>query len=286
MAKSTLYCGANGKCPYHIESERMNLRKGFTLIELLVVIAIIALLLAILVPALGEVKKMAQATVCLTRMRQWNLIAVTYGMDNGAKFPDSTYGGGGQWWIQPLRPYYSDPKIRLCPRAKLPPDNGGWTSDRKYNQCWATNNPFPELETGAFIYGSLSPNGWLMDISTNAVFGAMEGYSWENLEQVSPDVPLFLDCFWVDGWPSDTDIPQTNPDDVASWDIIAHPMQRFNIDRHSGAVSVVYMDGSSRKVGLKALWELKWHQQFDTNNSWTLRDANWPDWMRSFNNKH
>ena len=113
----------------------MNAGKAFTLIELLVVIAIIALLLSILMPALSLVKAKGQAVVCLTRMKQWGIITVTYGMDNGAKFPDSTYGGGGHWWIQPLRPYYSDPKIRLCPLAKLPPDNEGWISDRKYNPC-------------------------------------------------------------------------------------------------------------------------------------------------------
>lgn len=262
----------------------MKSRKAFTLIELLVVIAIIALLLSIIMPALSLVKQKALGTVCLTRMKQWNIITLTYGMDNDAKFPDSKYGGDGHWWIQPLRSYYGDSKIRLCPLAKLPPDNAGWTSDRKYNECWATPNPFPELESGEFIYGSLSPNGWLMDISTNAAFGGMEGYSWENLESAGFDVPLFLDCYWVDGWPSHDDVPQLNPDDAASWDIVNHPMQRFNIDRHNGAVSAVYMDGSSRKVGLKALWELKWHREFEMDNAWTRPDANWPEWMRKFNN--
>ncbi len=261
-------------------------KRGFTLIELLVVIAIIALLLAILMPALGKVKEKAKATVCLTRMKQWNLVTMTYGMDNDSKFPSSQYGGHGHWWIQPLRPYYSDPKIRLCPSAERPPDDFGWSSDRKSNQCWATNNPFPELESGDNIYGSLSPNGWLMDISNAAAFGGMKGYSWENLDKVSPDVPLFLDCFWVDGWPKETDIPQDDPDDVPRWNIDSYPMQRFNIDRHSGSVSVVYMDGSCRKVGLKGLWELKWHKHFDLHTAQTQPEADWPDWMKKFNNKH
>lgn len=262
-------------------------RKGFTLIELLVVISIIALLLSILMPSLGMVKEKARATVCLTRMKQWNLVTVTYGMDNKSKFPDSRFGGDGQWWIQPLRPYYSDPKIRLCPSAQRPPDGGfGWGYNRKPNECWATSNPFPELEPGYYIYGSLSPNGWLMDVSENAMFGGMVGYSWETIDKVKPDVPLFLDCFWVDGWPKDTDIPQTDPDYPSTWDINSFPMQRFNIDRHSGAVSTVYMDGSSRKVGLKGLWELRWHKRFDLNNLWTRPDADWPDWMTTFNNKH
>ena len=260
-------------------------KKAFTLIELLVVIAIIALLLAIIMPSLNLAKEKARAVVCLARMEQWNLVVVSYGMDNDSKFPTCEYGGGGHWWIQPLRPYYSDPKIRLCPSAELPPANIGW-GIRDPKQCWATSNPFPELEEGDFIYGSLGPNGWLMGLADGDPWGAKKGLSWENLNELSHDVPLFLDCWWVDGWPKDTDIPQTNPEDALTWNINAYPMQRFNIDRHSGSVSAVYMDGSCSKVGLKGLWELKWHKKFDVNNAMTQPSAVWPDWMKNFNNKH
>lgn len=269
-ANATRHRHANG---------RLALR-GFTLIELLVVISIIALLVAILMPALGKAKDQARATVCLTRMKQWNLVTVMYGMDNASKFPGPSMGGSGHWWIQPLRPYYSDPEIRLCPSAELPPDQGGWTSNRRSNQCWATSNPFPELEKGDVLYGSLGPNGWLMDISKQAAFGGMKGYSWETLDMVKYNVPLFLDCWWVDGWPKDTDVPQGDPDNISTWNINANPMQRFNIDRHSGGVSVVYMDGSCVRVGLRGLWKLKWHKKFNVRNSQTLPTAVWPDWMK------
>ena len=49
-------------------------KKGFTLIELLVVIAIIAMLLAILMPALNRVKKIAQRVVCGTNLKQVHLL--------------------------------------------------------------------------------------------------------------------------------------------------------------------------------------------------------------------
>ena len=48
--------------------------KGFTLIELLVVISIIALLLSILMPGLQKAKEKAQTTVCMSNIKQWNLL--------------------------------------------------------------------------------------------------------------------------------------------------------------------------------------------------------------------
>ena len=56
-------------------------KKGFTLIELLVVIAIIAMLLAILMPALNKVKKIAMRVVCGTNLKGLGTAQVVYASD-------------------------------------------------------------------------------------------------------------------------------------------------------------------------------------------------------------
>ena len=46
------------------------------------------------------------------------------------------------------------------------------------------------------------------------------------------------------------------------------------------------VDGAARKVGLKELWTLKWHRQYDTANCWTkaggVQPGDWPERMRQF----
>ena len=65
-------------------------KRGFTLIELLVVISIIALLVGILLPALGAARKTAQRVQCSSRLRQLNLAMITYAEENRGEFPPNT----------------------------------------------------------------------------------------------------------------------------------------------------------------------------------------------------
>jgi len=80
----------------------MTKQKGFTLIELLVVIAIIALLMAILMPALERVKKQAKMVACQSNLKQWGLVWAMYTDENNSKFPDYL----GYDWMHRVVEYY------------------------------------------------------------------------------------------------------------------------------------------------------------------------------------
>jgi prepilin-type processing-associated H-X9-DG protein len=58
------------------------------------------------------------------------------------------------------------------------------------------------------------------------------------------------------------------------------------IERHGEGINMVFLDWSVRKVGLKGLWTLKWHAEYDTAGPWTkaggVKPEDWPAWMRGF----
>lgn len=134
---------------------------GFTLIELLVVIAIIAILAAMLLPALAKAKQMAHRTTCTNNMRQWGMAQIMYMDDNDQNFPNARIpkgvpgtpasysadnmlwsdlasfaaaGSGDIGWFNSLPPYIA--AKRLCDYANNPEV---WVKSRNIFTCPASS---------------------------------------------------------------------------------------------------------------------------------------------------
>jgi prepilin-type N-terminal cleavage/methylation domain-containing protein/prepilin-type processing-associated H-X9-DG protein len=134
-------------------------KKAFTLIELLVVIAVIAILAAMLLPALTKSKAAAQRTACMNGLKQIGLSMHMYIEDFG-NFPPRVAGGDFARWPAALFRYYRYTNLLVCPSevalyGKLPGINaGGGTGYQDYQ---ADNAPNSYIMNG---WNDLFPNSW------------------------------------------------------------------------------------------------------------------------------
>jgi prepilin-type N-terminal cleavage/methylation domain-containing protein len=254
----------------------MGVRKGFTLIELLVVVAIIALLMAILMPALQRVKSQAAAVACRSNLKQMGLVVAMYTEDFEGKFHQEVGPDGpANSWVYAMRPYYShEPEIRNCPRVNKFYSDGvtgpfvGWGVYGEGDYAtpdWAVKGD----------YGSYGWNWWLCD-----QFQAPDAEKyWKNINTIPGsrnEIPMFVDAQWVDALPLPTDSPPNG-----YFTLIDRSMGSFCIDRHHGTVNGVFTDFSVRPIGLKELWELRWYKGWRKDRR-LARTPVWPDWMKNF----
>lgn len=136
-------------------------RGGFTVIELLVVIAVIALLVGLLLPALGKARSVARMSACLSHQRQTTLGLLTYTQDFDGRFVTYVYTtpapgspgtpDGAVWWFgfepggpaigtgkdlqpegSPLAPYLGGDLHEALACPAFPEDEAGFV--RKFNQ--------------------------------------------------------------------------------------------------------------------------------------------------------
>ncbi len=218
--------------PSRVRWPRGGGRLGFTLIELLVVIAVIALLMAILLPALQRTRQQARAVACRSNLRQWGIVFAQYTSDYDGRWfcyighdPPYPYH-----WFGALMAYYAAPgggqrsydlprpaeKIVMCPAAPKP---HSWTRVHE------------SLGSGFDIAGGrYAPwgAGGLRNGTTEPAFGAISGYGlnyWLVIHSEEPvsyaggphwqtclvpgaaRVPVLGDCRFPGAWPQHRDVP-------------------------------------------------------------------------------
>ncbi|MFI4861699.1 MAG: prepilin-type N-terminal cleavage/methylation domain-containing protein [Phycisphaerales bacterium JB063] len=155
-------------------------RKAFTLIELLVVISIIALLIGILLPALGAAREAAKSMACMANARSFAQSANTYAADFKGNLPgcngSSTSGLIFPAWATRLRPYASDSYESFhCPTRGPEYEWGRYTSASADRPDWAISfasatdakrydldpgEAIPNGSFGAGLFFSYGYNDW------------------------------------------------------------------------------------------------------------------------------
>lgn len=216
-------------------------RSSFTLIELLVVVAIIAILAAMLLPAITRARRMSMKTACTGQLNQFGLAMTMYANDNNGRFFWDTQYNWGSWpWditrgvLNQLDTYGMAKKVYYCPlNVQM---NGKNNNDAMWN-IDGTANPRGRVINYTVTYSRA--------LSTNRCNGGIEQFG---------------------GWYKSIDVPDPANSTLAA-DAIMTSGYVFALNGHrpnhemtgvAEDANHVFLDGHGEKLGFNQVNKAAW----------------------------
>jgi hypothetical protein len=257
--------------------------KAFTKKDIVVVLGCVLFLLINLGAIGSSGRRQAKESVCLSNLCKWGVAFQMYTKDNDGFFIEGRTSREANYWLDAMRSYYeNNRKLCCCPEATKPvTEVGRWGT---FSAWGIFGDPGSWGIGEAGDYGSYGHNCWTHN-PPGDYMGFRSRY-WNTINVKNADnIPLFLDGMWIGGFAHHFESPP--PEEGYFWDAGGSGIKVFCIPRHNGStINGLFMDLSVRKVGLKELWKLKWHRNFDTDGPWTkaggVTPSYWPPWMRKF----
>jgi prepilin-type N-terminal cleavage/methylation domain-containing protein/prepilin-type processing-associated H-X9-DG protein len=233
-------------------------RRSFTLIELLVVIAIIAILAALLLPALARAQAKAKQTACLNNLRQIGIATVIYTTD-WQKYPGCLWMEGTLHYVWPIRlfTYMGGNRASFwCPLSK---PTSKWDTNANNTIGVAGVDRWYVTPWSRFSYGY---NDWgsYGAFTMYGLGGDVNDPKWEIKEtQVKKPSEMIMLADSKVNADFDANIDPTNPDEWPS-------------SRHQGRTALMFCDGHSDRAWRKDvvnpandLWHRRWNNDYHTD---------------------
>jgi hypothetical protein len=244
---------------------------AFTLTELLVVIGLIALLVSLLMPALGQARAAARTTGCLSNLRQMGTAWTMYLAENRGHLPEYVWStpispdvGWRAYWPGILEEYNVGGDALLCPAADEPIpfkqiNTGFGNVAYGWSGRWHSNGNPIRFNASLYRDGSYGYNRYL---TAGGGFGHDGKAERINAVREPGNVPVFLDALFVDFAPVNglEVFPASVPPNLRGERFPLNPPDqwRFLIARHGRGINAFLADGSARWIPLEETYLLSW----------------------------